>query len=110
MGQSDTESTSSSMRGNPGSPQDIPAILDDPYADIPSFHHPAPISPSASTSSSETGDLDNSVIITNHTPKRSEIPVIDLTSPDEGEEEAARTQGATAAARTQGATAAAPPW
>ena len=99
MGQSDTESTSSSMRGNPGSPRDISVLLDEPNIDIPSFHHLAPISPSASTSSSETSDLDSSVIITNQTPKRPEIPVIDLTSPDgEGEEGAARVQGGGAAA------------
>lgn len=99
MGQSDTESTSSSMRGNPGSPRDISVLLDEPNIDIPSFHHLAPISPSASTSSSETSDLDSSVIITNQTPKRPEIPVIDLTSPDgEGEEGAARVQGGAAAA------------
>ena len=101
MGQSDTESTSSSMRGNPGSPRDISVLLDEPNVDIPSFHHPAPISPSASTSSSETGDLDNSVIMVNQTPKRSEIPVIDLTSPDEGEDGATRAQGGAAAG---------PPW
>ena len=101
MGQSDTESTSSSMRGNPGSPRDISLLLDEPNADIPSFHQPAPISPSVSTSSSETSELDNSVIITNQTPKRSEIPVIDLTSPDDGEEGVGRTQGGAAAA---------PPW
>ncbi|XP_068673515.1 E3 ubiquitin-protein ligase RNF38-like [Montipora foliosa] len=93
MGQSDTESTSSSMRGNPGSPRDISVLLDDSSADIPGFQHPAPISPSASTSSSETSDLDNSVIITSQTPKRTDIPVIDLTSPDEGDEGAARTHG-----------------
>lgn len=97
MGQSDTESTSSSMRGNPGSPRDMSLLLDEPNGDISSFHHPAPISPSASTSSSETSDLDSSVIITNHTPKRSEIPVIDLTSPDESEDGSARTQGSAAA-------------
>ena len=101
MGQSDTESTSSSMRGNPGSPRDISVLLDEPNADISSFHQPAPISPSVSTSSSETSELDNSVIVTNQTPKRSEIPVIDLTSPDEGEGGVGRTQG--------GATAG-PPW
>lgn len=93
MGHSDTESTSSSMRGNPGSPRDISVLLDDPSTDSPGFQHPAPISPSASTSSSETSDLDNSVIITNQTPKRTNVPVIDLTSPDEGDEGAARTHG-----------------
>ena len=101
MGQSDTESTSSSMRGNPGSPRDISVLLDEPNTDISSFHHPGPISPSASTSSSDTSDLDNSAIMANQTPKRSDIPVIDLTSPDEGDSSAARAQGDAAAA---------PPW
>lgn len=101
MGQSDTESTSSSMRGNPGSPRDISVLLDEPNADISSFHHPGPISPSASTSSSDTSELDNSVLMMNQTPKRTEIPVIDLTSPDEGDDGSARTQGTAAAP---------PPW
>ena len=103
MGQSDTESTSSSMRGNPGSPRDISVLLDEPNVDISGFHHPGPISPSVSTSSSDTSELDSSVIhvLTNQTPKRSEIPVIDLTSPDEGDSGTARAQGGAAAA---------PPW
>lgn len=98
MGQSDTESTSSSMRGNPGSPRDFSVLLDEPNGDVSLFHHPGPISPSASTSSSDTSELDSSVIMANQTPKRSEIPVIDLTSPDEGDNGAARAQGGAATA------------
>lgn len=97
MGQSDTESTSSSMRGNPGSPRDISVLLDEPSAEIPNFHHPGHLSPSVSTSSSDTSEPDSSVVVINQTPKRTEIPVIDLTSPDEGDEGSARTQGNAAA-------------
>ena len=84
MGQSDSESTSSSMRGNPGSPRDISGLFDEPSGEMLSVHNIAPISPSMSTSSSEASELDHSVTVINQTPKRPEIPVIDLTTPDEG--------------------------
>lgn len=84
MGQSDTESTSSSMHGNPGSPRD-PSILTEEVQAETSFsslsRQAQAISPSTSSDSSE---LNNSVVLNGERPKsrQREIPVIDLTSPD----------------------------
>ena len=85
MGQSDTESTSSSMRGNPGSPRDQSILYEEVQAETsygsPLSSRARAVSPSTSSDSSE---LDNSVIFNGERPKsqQRDIPVIDLTSPD----------------------------
>ena len=90
MGQSDTESTCSSVRVNPGSPRDLSVLLDDAEGPLPlMFGHDTASSPS--NSSGDSVDLDNSVIITGDVPKRGsrgDIPVIDLTSPDHDDQPA----------------------
>lgn len=87
MGQSDTESTCSSIRVNPGSPRDPSIFLDEAEGPIPlTFGRETAGSPSSS--SGDSGDFDSSVIITGEVPKRNtrgEIPIIDLTSPDHEE-------------------------
>ena len=92
MGQSDTESTCSSVRVNPGSPRDLSVLLDEADGPLPLvLGHEAAGSPSSS--SGDSGELDSSVIITGEVPKRGgrgggDIPVIDLTSPDHDEQPA----------------------
>ena len=85
MGQSDTESTSSSMRGNPGSPRDISVLLDDGREEIAAILNTAFITPEGPS----RGTDGHTSEVTMETPKRSssnpQIPVIDLTSPDGSE-------------------------
>ena len=90
MGQSDTESTSSSMRGNPGSPRDISVLFDEPSGDLAAALNTAFTTPNTSSNNTE---LDSSVVAI-ETPKRNStgIPVIDLTSPDGAELAAATSQ------------------
>lgn len=82
MGQSDTESTTSSMHGNPGSPRDPSAIL---YEDLHGQSSLSPftsrVRPTSPSTSSDSSELDNSVIITGERPKsrQRDIPFIDLT-------------------------------
>lgn len=82
MGQSDTESTCSSIRVNPGSPRDPSVLLDEAEGSLSlSFGHEFPLSPSSS--SGDSGEMGSSVIVRGHVPKRAcrgNIPVIDLTS------------------------------
>lgn len=84
MGQSDTESTSSSMRGNPGSPRDPSLLSEEVQAEASFSPYSSRLRATSPSTSSDSSELDNSVVFNGERPKsqQREIPVIDLTSPD----------------------------
>lgn len=84
MGQSDTESTSSSMRGNPGSPRDPSILAEEVQAESLFTPISSRLQATSPSTSSDGSELDNSVVFNGERPKSQsrEIPVIDLTSPD----------------------------